>query len=119
MPTLLWQNPNTTLGATTISIPTLKNYRYMEIWVSVVEQASCIINKFTTDDGSNKLICNGLNRDTISDTDKLRWMNFMTRGFTVSGTNITFESGQMQYYGAIYKDWNNRCVPFRIYGLLF
>jgi hypothetical protein len=48
------------------------------------------MQKFSTGDGDNRLIVSGLNKDTISDENKLQWMNFMTRFFRVSGNTITF-----------------------------
>ena len=75
------------------------------------------VQKFSTENGDNRLIVNGLNVDTIGETDKYKWMNFMTRYFSISGNNITFASGQMQYKGQVYKDWDDRCIPMWIYGI--
>ena len=47
----------------------------------------------------------------------LNAITLMTRTADVYATGIVFSSGQMIYNGALYKDWDNRAVPYRIWGI--
>lgn len=50
-------------------------------------------------------------------TEVLKAFNGCYRDITVTTTGITFGNGQMIYDGTVYKDWNNRCIPLKIYGV--
>lgn len=41
----------------------------------------------------------------------------MSRTADVYSTGIVFSSGQMIYDGTYYKDWDNRAVPYRVWGI--
>ena len=53
------------------------------------------------------------------DTEKtnLNAITLMTRTANVYSTGITFSSGQMIYDGELYKNLDNRAIPYRVWGI--
>ena len=47
----------------------------------------------------------------------LNSITLMTRTADVYSTGIVFSSGQMIYNGGLYKDWDSRAVPYRVWGI--
>ena len=50
-------------------------------------------------------------------TEVITALNGCYRAVTVTTTGITFGNGNMIYDGKTYRDWPNRCVPLKIYGV--
>ncbi len=47
----------------------------------------------------------------------LNAITLMTRTADVYSSGIVFSSGQMIYNGALYTNWDNRAVPYRVWGI--
>jgi hypothetical protein len=55
--------------------------------------------------------------DTGHTSSASTFINGTARNFSVTTSGIQFQAGQMVYNGGAYKDWNNRAVPYKIYGI--
>ena len=114
---LLWTNSGTAIGAQTISLA-LSDFDEVEV-------EFCVTDAFSNDDhvfsrcrvggkGLGQWWC--VNQSAGSNYGAI---NSVSRSFSASTTGVTFQSGQMLYAGTSYFNWNNRCVPVRIYGIKY
>lgn len=113
---LLWTNSGSTMGAETVPIANL--YTYDEIRV-VWEDADSGSNRVTyvVPIVGTDFILLGFN--ISGDQDYGHSINARSRMGTFTNNGISFASGQMLYYGNVYKDWSNRAVPKKIYGIKY
>ena len=50
-------------------------------------------------------------------SDAQHFLNGVYRSINVTITGIVFSAGQMIYAGGAYQNWNNRAIPYHIYGI--
>ena len=113
---LIWERPISEFEPQTISLD-LSSYRFVDIVCSFstdVTNSSIFVRRFLVGEKS-QIEFTQFTYDTA--TDVLHALNGCYRSITVTTTGITFGSGHMIYNGNGYKDWNNRSLPFKTYGV--
>lgn len=116
---LLWTNSDpSTLSATTINV-NLNGFDFVEIeWTNSGD--TNIRRNFTrcaigTESAAVATSISSLFIDTeLSGTNSL---TVMSRNLDVYLLGIVFGSGNMIYNGQLYTNWDNRAVPYRIWGI--
>lgn len=114
-PILLWENYQDNFDAQTIQID-LSKYRFIDILCgfSNTSLSDAFMNRFVVG-STSQLNITKFNYDTA--TDVLHSLNGCYRDIAITVSSITFGNGQMTYDGRVYKDWNNRCIPIKIFGI--
>lgn len=119
--TLLWTNPNpSTLAAGTVNVD-MAGYDYVEIECTETGNppmrtffVKCPIGTDSTG-AETALTTFFFNRDLAG----INALGVMSRYARVYLQGIVFNSGDMLYDGTYYKDWDNRAVPYRIWGIKY
>ena len=118
--TLLWTNPSTNLGATTINLD-MSGYDYIEIECTETGNypqrsyfVKCEIGTSTTP-AQETLTTFYFNRDLSG----YAALGVMSRYADIYSDRIVFTSGDMLYDGAYYKNWDGRAVPYKIWGIKY
>lgn len=119
--TLLWTNPTpNTLAAGTVNV-NMDGYDHIEI--ECTETGNIPMRTFFvkcpigTDDtaAETALTTFFFNRDLTG----INALGVMSRYARVYRRGIVFDSGDMLYDGTYYKNWDNRAVPYRIWGIKY
>ena len=116
--TLLWTNNDITqsFAAQTISID-LSDYSFVDIvfspWGGTSELA---VSRFVVG-ATSELSYTKTSSDSTSDAQ--HFLNGTYRGINITATGISVGTGQMIYAGGAYQNWNNRAIPYKIYGIKF
>lgn len=113
---LLWTNakPNTNFSPQTISLD-LSGYSRVKIQftpfgnTNQVEFSECVVGS------ASCLFYMQFSKDNTSSAGA--FLNGVARNYSVTTTGVTFENGQMVYAGTAYTDWQNRSVPWKIFGI--
>lgn len=117
--TLLWTNSNPTaaFSAQTIYLD-LSNYDAVKIVALFVENTN---SAFTCElpVGSADRAISYFFLLTATSSDAAHFINGVSRNASVGTDGIAFGSGQMVYNSASYVDWNNRAIPWKIYGVKY
>ena len=117
--TLLWTNPSPTTAFVAQTVPLdLSNYDAVKIVALFVENTN---SSFVTElpVGSEDRAISYFYLNTTNTTNASTFLNGCSRTASVSTTGITFGKGQMIYIGNSYVDWNNRAIPWKIYGIKY
>lgn len=116
---LLWTNSNPTVSFPAQTIPLdLSSYDAVKIVALFVENT---ISSFVTElpVGSEDRAISYFYLNTTNTTNASTFLNGCSRTASVRTTGITFGNGQMIYVGNAYVDWNNRAIPWKIYGIKY
>lgn len=113
---LLWTNANPydNFAPQTISLD-LSGYSRVKIQftpfgnTNQVQFSECIVGS-----ASCLFYMQFSNDDTSSSAT---FLNGTARNYSVTTTGVTFENGKMVYSGTAYVDWQNRSVPWKIFGI--
>ena len=113
---LLWTNPNLSEAYGGGYVPLdLSEYRFVRVTFLAFHSYGDVgvseIPKGTT----GVLFYMQLLQDTASSAAS--FLNGVTRKCTVSETGVLFGNGQMVYNGYAYTNWENRAVPWQIFGI--
>lgn len=119
--TLLWTNPNPSiLAAGTVNVD-MDGYDYVEIECTETGNTpmrtffvKCPIGTDTTY-AETALTTFFFNRDLTG----INALGVMSRYARVYLHGIIFTGGDMLYDATYYKDWDNRAVPYRIWGIKY
>lgn len=118
--TLLWTNPDpTTLAAGTANV-NMDGYDNIEIECTRTGDSSetyFVRSGIGTSSSAVTVDLTTIRLDTTKST--FNALVVMTRTADVYSTGIVFSSGQMIFDGTYYKDWDNRAVPYRIWGIKY
>lgn len=118
--TLLWTNPDpSSLAAGTVNV-NMSGYDHIEIECTRTGSASetyFVMSGIGTESSGVTVDLTTIRIDTTK--SDFNAMVVMTRTATVYLLGIVFSSGQMIFDGTYYKDWDNRAVPYRIWGIKY
>lgn len=112
---MLWTNPTpATLaaGKITLDLSAYQGVR-IEAWVSD-DLKNIAVSECPIGTSSNITY---LNVDTARTGTNA--INYLTRNYEVDSTGITFESANMIHNATVYKSWDGRAIPYRIYGVKY
>lgn len=112
---LLWSN-SSNLGATTISIPNLYTYDEIRIVWNDADSGDNRITYVVPLVGTTFILCAF---DIASSNDYGHAFNMRSRIGRFVNEGIGWENGQMIYNGSVYRDWTNRAIPKKIYGIKY
>lgn len=116
--TLVWSSDSISTQAAGFVPMDLSGYDFVDILVGFVGSHAA---------GESTAVCrckvgyttilsiNGHSSDNTSDA--AHFINTCSRTAYVTSTGITYSSGQMTYVGNAYPNWNNRCVPYAVWGI--
>lgn len=112
---LLWTGTTTeSFGPQTISLD-LSSYAFVDIvyspWGGTGELA---VQRFVVGANSELSYTKTSNDDA---SDAQHFLNGTYRTVNVTTTGVTFGAGSMIYAGGAYQPWNNRAIPYKIYGI--
>lgn len=117
--TLLWTNSNPTVAfsAQTISLD-LSNYDAVKIVALFVDNTN---SAFTCElpVGSTDRAISYFFLLTETSSDAAHFINGVSRSASVDTNGIVFGRGQMVYNSSAYVDWDNRAIPWKIYGIKY
>lgn len=115
---LLWTNPTpSTLAAGTQNF-SMSGYSQIEIECRRTGDASgTYLVRSGIGTSSSPIIVDLTTIRLETGNPNLNAITLMTRTADVYSTGIVFSSGQMIYNGALYTNWDNRAVPYRVWGI--
>lgn len=116
---LLWTNPNPTTSFTAQTIPLdLSNYDAVKIVALFVENTNssfvCELPVGSTDRAISYFFLL-----TATSSDAAHFINGVSRPASVGTNGVIFGRGQMVYNSGAYVDWDNRAIPWKIYGIKY
>ena len=116
--TLLWTNPDPyTLAAGTQNF-SMSGYSQIEIECRRTGDASgTYFVRSGIGTSSSPVVVDLTTIRLETGNSNLNAITLMTRTADVYSTGIVFSSGQMIYNGELYKNWDNRAVPYRVWGI--
>ena len=116
--TLLWTNPDPyTLAASTQNF-SMSGYSQIEIECRRTGDASgTYFVRSGIGTSSSPVVVDLTTIRLETGNSNLNAITLMTRTADVYSTGIVFSSGQMIYNGELYKNWDNRAVPYRVWGI--
>ena len=118
--TLLWTNPTPdTLAAGTVNV-NMDGYDNIEIECTRNGDTSKTYFVRSGIGTSSRPVTVDLTSIYLeTENSNLNAITLMTRTADVYSTGIVFSSGKMIYNGELYKDWDSRAVPYRIWGIKY
>ena len=111
---LLWINANIYEFAPQKIALDLSGYDFVEIVFSFYNANEVAVQKFAV--GTSGQLVN-IRFDAVNATSVLNALNGAYRAVVISTDGITFMSGTQTYNGIVYENWNDRCIPLRVYGI--
>ena len=115
--TLLWTNssPNAEFASQKVSL-TLTSYDAVKIIFYPFSGTDPTVGVVEIPVGkSGNLFYMYLNTTTTSSA--IAFLNGTSRTCSVATDGVTFSTGQMIYNNGVYTSWNNRSIPWKIYGV--
>lgn len=116
--TLLWINPTPSTLAAGAQNFSMSGYSQIEIECRRTGDASgTYFVRSGIGTSSSPVIIDLTTIHLETGNSNLNAITLMTRTADVYSTGIVFSSGQMIYNGELYKNWDSRAVPYRVWGI--